>query len=151
MIIGAVSKFVEQLAGAGLIPDKCRRVVIDIPCEGVIKMYYEIVADGEKLGNVVIDEIIAKELKSAIANCPKCGGTLIEVTTIASDQREFLCANPNCKPNAPKLPRDEKVVELLESIKDLGRRLSAVDQWPVQRKQIRGIIDKASEALDIFK
>lgn len=40
-----------------------------------------------------------------------------------------------------------RAIELLKEIRDLGNRLSVVDQWPVQRKQIRAIIDKSTQAI----
>ncbi len=80
MAIGNTSEFVKQLRKAGLVPDQCKRIVIDIPADDIIKVYYETVADGEKLNNIIIDDIIAKELKACIGNCPKCGENVTDVT-----------------------------------------------------------------------
>ncbi len=39
----------KKLADAGVIPKHCRRVVIDIPCEGITMVYYECYCDQEVL------------------------------------------------------------------------------------------------------
>lgn len=36
----------DQLFKAGILPtSKCRRIIIDIPCNGMVKIFYETIAD----------------------------------------------------------------------------------------------------------
>jgi hypothetical protein len=46
-IIG--QKLIEQFKAAGLLPDMTSRIVIDIPCNDAVKVYYECFLDTEKL------------------------------------------------------------------------------------------------------
>lgn len=39
----------QELVDRGILPDLCRRVVIDIPCDGIVRVYYESVSSSKFL------------------------------------------------------------------------------------------------------
>lgn len=47
----------KALADSGLLPENCRRIIIDIFCDELVKIYYETFADKEII-DIVIDEIV---------------------------------------------------------------------------------------------
>lgn len=49
--------FGGKLAKAGLIPENTKRIVIDIPCDGVVTVYYETLGD-KKTMDVVLEELL---------------------------------------------------------------------------------------------
>ena len=54
----------RMLLDAGIIPPDCRRVIIDVPCEGVVVMYIEQFGDDRLLdidwGNIVPEIVVKK-------------------------------------------------------------------------------------------
>ena len=58
-------KIIKALLDAGIVSDKCRRVVIDIPCDGFVTLYYEVLGD-ERL----LDIDFAKHLGPVVKNKP---------------------------------------------------------------------------------
>ena len=47
----------QSLVEAGLIPEKTRRIVIDIPVEDAVKVYYETFAD-DAMVELAVEELI---------------------------------------------------------------------------------------------
>lgn len=63
-IFGMESKLMQALQDAELVPPNTRRVIIDIPCDEAIMLYYETYADPEKLDKVIMTKEIFAELKN---------------------------------------------------------------------------------------
>lgn len=45
VICGKDTGLIEQMQKAGILPDNCRRVVIDVKFDGLIAIYYEVLGD----------------------------------------------------------------------------------------------------------
>ena len=58
-------KLIKDLVDANIVPDNCRRVVLDIPCDDIVKLHYEVLGD-ERL----LDIDFAKHLGPVIENKP---------------------------------------------------------------------------------
>ena len=54
-----------KLAEAGLIPDDTKRLIVDIPCDGVVKVYYDTFGN-ERLCEVVLEALIKNKDKIEI-------------------------------------------------------------------------------------
>jgi hypothetical protein len=93
------SMIIEKLNEAGLLPEGTRRVIIDMHCEDVIRIYYETVANGLKLSEVFNDVRCVQELKDAvkIGVCQSCGQSMIDVTSIGDKLRKYSCYTPGCE------------------------------------------------------
>jgi len=70
VITGHNSELIKALTSEGLLPDNCRRMIIDIDCDNIVKIYYECYGDEKILKidlpkhlGVVIREA-EKEIKS---------------------------------------------------------------------------------------
>lgn len=50
-------EFAGKLAEAGIIPENTKRIVIDIPCDGVVTIYYETLADKNTM-DVVLETLL---------------------------------------------------------------------------------------------
>jgi len=50
--------FVKALVDAGVIPDNCRRVVIDLNTEKAVKVYFEVYGDERLNDQRVLDAVI---------------------------------------------------------------------------------------------
>ena len=92
-ITGSHKGLIDSLTKAGIIPDNTRRVVIDIPYDNCVMLYYETFADERildidfvsHLGPVVINAGDCKHCNgsgkhndgraSTIADCQFCNGT----------------------------------------------------------------------------
>ena len=62
-IMGHNPKLIKALVDAGIVPDNCRRIVIDIPCNDVVTLYYEILGDTR-----LLDIDFAKHLGPVVKN-----------------------------------------------------------------------------------
>lgn len=60
------SGFVKALNDAGLIPAMTSRVIIDIPCDGAIAIYYKTFADKDKIDSLIMTNEILAELKESV-------------------------------------------------------------------------------------
>lgn len=58
-IIGA------KLAEAGLIPDNTKRLIIDVPCDGVVKVYYDTFGN-EHLCEAVVEALLKNKTEITI-------------------------------------------------------------------------------------
>ncbi len=65
-LMGHNLPLIKALVDAGIVPDNCRRIVIDIPCNDVVTLYYEVFGD-ERL----LDVDFAKHLGPVIENKPR--------------------------------------------------------------------------------
>ncbi|MBN1807197.1 MAG: hypothetical protein JW837_18265 [Sedimentisphaerales bacterium] len=93
------SSIVRKLDEAGLLPEGIQRVIIDMPCDDVIRIYYQTIANGLKLSEVFNDVRCVQELKDAvkIGVCQKCGQSMTDVTSIGDKLRMYSCSNPKCE------------------------------------------------------
>ena len=74
-------KWVQPLMDKGLVPLNCRRIVIDIPADGAIKVYYETFAARQVL-DVCIEEVMKGDIKAqAIEKTDPLEG-YVEITTM---------------------------------------------------------------------
>lgn len=56
--------FVKALMDAGIIPENCRRCVIDIPANGAITVHLEVFGDGDKLNvQPILDAVMEVGVK----------------------------------------------------------------------------------------
>ena len=60
----------SKLNEAGLIPDNVRRIIIDIPCDGLIVIYYECLGDKKQI-DLVLEELIKNKDKLKIIQVDK--------------------------------------------------------------------------------
>ena len=51
IIAGNNPALIKALEDAGILPDNCQRVIIDIAYDGIVKIYYEVLGD-ERLLNI---------------------------------------------------------------------------------------------------
>ena len=60
VILGNNLKIVEALQKAGILPDHCRRILIDIPCDTMVSVYYAC------LGDKSLDETMAMSIEDML-------------------------------------------------------------------------------------
>ena len=60
----------SKLSEAGLIPDNVRRIIIDIPCDGCVVIYYECFGDKKQI-DLVLEEMIKNKGKLKVVHVNK--------------------------------------------------------------------------------